>query len=48
MTGGSTIASPMANSGENGWTVEPKAPKKTMIDTPAETIIEPKPTGLMA
>ena len=26
----------------------PKAPKNTAIDTPAETIIEPKPTGLTA
>ena len=46
--GGSTRASPIATSGENGWMAEPKAPKNTTIDTPAATSIEPKPTGLIA
>lgn len=41
------MASTMATSGENGCRAGPNPPKKTTMDTPAEMIIEPKPTGLI-
>jgi len=47
-TGGSTRASTIATNGENGCSAGPKPPKNTTVDTPAEMIIEPKPTGLTA
>ena len=38
----------MATSGENGCSAGPSPPKNAMIETPAEMIMEPKPTGLIA
>ena len=48
ISGVSTSASTIATIGENGSIQEPKAPKNTRIDRPADRITEPKPTGLIA
>ena len=47
-TGGSTSASTMATMRRERLDRRPERPKNTMIESPAEMIMEPKPTGLIA